>query len=150
MSVYDTWKAPETWQDFDELSAVAIPLRSAPSRLPRDLAGNPLPQFPQCQSKIDHDHDMPASTVIDLDPSNFILPPDADLRFRRLVRSYRLHVVGQIGNKVEPAATEGASKNNGSHGLGIEASGDSEDNEMALMSAYKPRWMLWTHCDACF
>lgn len=148
MSVYDTWKAPETWQDFDELSAVAIPLHSAPSRGPFILADGRPQTFPQCEADTSHNYHTPSGA--DLDPSTFILPADADLRFRRLIRRYRLRVVDQVDNTIGPAITTGSGEYEPDSDPGIEAGSDSQEDEGAPMSAQEPRWMLWTYGSSCY
>jgi len=147
---HEFWStSPEdAFWDFESLSAIALPFRSTSSDA-----------FPTVKAKDAHPEGLGihVSTVVELSSEALIIPADADRRFRRLVSSYRLHVVDRVKATILPLNDPQISHHNppptDKHDKALDKSSDKNAETTTetpkLFAEAEPRWMLWTKGDGC-
>jgi hypothetical protein len=97
------------------------------------------------------------STVVEFSSEALIIPADADRRFRRLVSSYRLHVVDRVKSTTLPLNDPRNSPHNPSstikHDKALDESSDKNAETTTetpkLFAEAEPRWMLLAMCKPC-
>ncbi|ORY86034.1 hypothetical protein BCR35DRAFT_302688 [Leucosporidium creatinivorum] len=140
---------PESYYcDFESLSAISLPLRSANSLV-----------FPSARAEGMHNFG-PGCSVLSFSLEALLLPADADRRFRRLVSNYRLRVVDRTQDsalapndphlsinstpKISPSKDEKTVVKTAS-----KKEAEEEKETPKLFAEAEPRWMLWSLCEPC-
>jgi hypothetical protein len=127
--------------------AIALPLASTGSG------------FPTIQAAGDHEWG-PNSDVLNFTPETFVIPADANARFRRLVSTYRLQAVDRTkGSGLapndprlpldEPTPPATNTKGNKAEDKSATTKKKAEVKKKApkLFAKAEPRWMLWSVCE---
>ncbi|ORY54363.1 hypothetical protein BCR35DRAFT_355896 [Leucosporidium creatinivorum] len=126
----------QQWPRFDELSGLALPLHSS--------AGG---SYPSSESEArGYEHERCGSGVLEFSPLALSLPSNAELRFRRLISTYRLEPEDPTSSTITSTLLRNLSPDQGSSGGHTRA--EEGDNE--AFAKDEARWMLCCFSSACF
>jgi hypothetical protein len=123
--------------DFDALSPLALPLQSTSTsdfHSVKDALGSVTGMI------------VKNSVVSACDPGALRVPSNAELRFRRLISTYRL----QIDDASEDTISTGPLPVSTSPGNGEAREKGSTGNAEGSFDKTTPRWMLWSVMCACY
>ncbi|GAA5902376.1 uncharacterized protein JCM6883_001385 [Sporobolomyces salmoneus] len=118
---------PEGWLHLDDVALLTIPSQAQRS----DSSYSTISAEAGYDQQDEH-------TLVDV---SLDLPPDAHVRFSRLIRTFRLPVVEVSDTTLRCSAPDPEAKGNSRKGL----AGIKRD-EVRVVKEVKPRWMLYTSC----
>ncbi|ORY86067.1 hypothetical protein BCR35DRAFT_351611 [Leucosporidium creatinivorum] len=135
-----TWKQeqePGMWTDFYEQSAIAIPLQALKKCSP-GLSDSPVLSINAGLSSDGYDS-FSNSKVLSFSPEALRLPSNAELRFRRLVSTYRLQVVDRVKSTITSSSLPPSTTDDSA--IGASSQLETKTDEFGKE---EPRWMLWS------
>ena len=132
------------WCDLDSVWTIALPLAT-------DDEG----RFPSVKTALKHEYG-PTHALSAISPSTFVLPTDADTRFRRILSTFPiLEPVSLTADTIRPRAEQDTARE-------FDAGSEHEDEQEQISEAQRreeaararriasePRWVLWTEGDSC-
>ncbi|ORY86058.1 hypothetical protein BCR35DRAFT_330751 [Leucosporidium creatinivorum] len=124
--------------DLNELSPVALPLRSSSTNWT-------LFNRPQVESDRIHkdDGDFADHDAYNLETSCLSIPADAELRFRRLIHTYRLWVVDPTKSTIVPLSERQPLSS------AVSSTHQTIAEQEKPFDEAEPRWMLWSFAELC-
>ncbi|ORY86057.1 hypothetical protein BCR35DRAFT_351602 [Leucosporidium creatinivorum] len=128
-----TWKEASEWNDFDELSAIAIPLQATKNNHSGSYAA---PAISIGTDICSNGYDVyPNTRLAVFSPEALRLPSNAELRFRRLISTYRLQVVDCVKSTITSSSPPSSA---------TEAPANAANSQLDEYGEEEPRWMLWS------
>jgi len=132
------------WTDLDSAWAIALP-----------FATDDKGRCPSARTALRHEYGS-THALSAISPSTFVLPADADTRFRRILSTFPiLEPVSLTSDTIRPRAEQDTAlqaDDKGAHEGDKAQMSEAQRREAAARArriASEPRWVLWTEGDSC-
>lgn len=139
MSTSDAHSEDDKSFDFNELSPIALPLRTSFSAWTSTNAEI------ETESVHVENRDYATTEAHNFNTGCLALPADIGLRFRRLIHTYRLRVVDPTKSTITSLAPSDPSNVSALYRTSTEST-----EQATTFAKAEPRWMLWCFADGCF